>query len=134
MSDKLRVVLVDDSRSALAKLEGMLRALGSVEVVGTATDGVMAVTVVGQKKPDLVLMDIVMPNLDGIAALRMLRSQQPAVRVAIVSSVGGNANRAGEAFRLGAVQVVTKPYDIQQIESLIALELERKRDTARPRP
>lgn len=134
MSDKLRVVLVDDSRSALAKLESMLRALESVEVVGTATDGVMAVTVVGQKRPDLVLMDIVMPNLDGIAALRLLRSQQPAVRVAIVSSVGGSGNRAGEAFRLGAVQVVAKPFDGQQIQSLIALELERKRATARPRP
>lgn len=132
MSEKLRVVLVDDSRSALAKLESVLRGLESVEVVGTATDGAMAVTVVGQKRPDLVLMDIVMPQLDGISALRILRSQQPALRIAIVSSVGGTASRAGEAFRLGAVQVVAKPFDREQIESLIALELERKRSAARP--
>jgi len=133
MSEKLRVVLVDDSRSALAKLESVLRALESVEVVGTATDGAMAITVVRQKRPDLVLMDIVMPQLDGIAALRLLRSQQPAVRIAIVSSVGGAASRAGEAFRLGAVQVVAKPFEREQIESLIALELEHKRTAARPR-
>jgi CheY-like chemotaxis protein len=91
-------VIVDDSRSALAKLESVLRPLGFVEVVGTATDGAMAVTVVGQKRPDLVLMDIVMPRLDGIAALRLLRSQQPALRVAIVSSAGGDREPSGRGL------------------------------------
>jgi DNA-binding NarL/FixJ family response regulator len=132
MTRKLRVVIVDDSRSALAKLESVLKALDTVEIVGTATDGLMAITVVGQKRPDLVLMDIVMPNLDGIAALRLLRTQQPSVRVAIVSSVGGTASRASEAFRLGAVQVIAKPFDPEQIEALIAFELEHKRTAARP--
>jgi two-component system response regulator (stage 0 sporulation protein A) len=131
-TEKLRVVLVDDSPGALAKLESLLRSLGCVEVVGTATDGAMAVTVVGQKRPDLVLMDIVMPRLDGIAALRLLRIQQPELRVAIVSSVGGAASRASEAFRLGAVQVVAKPFEPEQIESLLRRELERKRSAAGP--
>jgi CheY-like chemotaxis protein len=133
MSEKLRVVIVDDSRSTLAKLEGVLRKLGFVELVGTATDGAMAITVVGQKRPDLVLMDIVMPGLDGISALRLLRSQQPKLRVAIVSSVGGTASRAGEAFRLGAVQVIAKPFEPEQIESLLARELVHKRSLAEPR-
>jgi CheY-like chemotaxis protein len=130
MGEKLKVVLVDDSRSALARLESLLRALGYVEIVGTATDGAMAITVIGQKRPDLVLMDIVMPRLDGIAALRLLRGQKPEVRVAIVSSVGGTASRASEAFRLGAVQVIAKPFEPEQIESLLELELERKRSAA----
>ena len=133
MSEKLRVVLVDDSRSALAKLESLLRALGYVEIVGTATDGAMAITVIGQKRPDLVLMDIVMPRLDGIAALRLLRSQQPSLRVAIISSVGGTASRASEAFRLGAVQVIAKPFEPEQLESLLTLELEHKRSAGGPR-
>ena len=133
MSEKLRVVLVDDSRSALAKLESLLRALGYVEIVGTATDGAMAITVIGQKRPDLVLMDIVMPRLDGIAALRLLRSQQPSLRVAIISSVGGTASRASEAFRLGAVQVIAKPFEPEQLESLLTLELEHKRSAGKPR-
>jgi DNA-binding NarL/FixJ family response regulator len=127
MGEKLRIVLVDDSPSALAKLEGVLRELDDVEVVGTAADGAMAVTVCVQKWPDLVLMDIVMPQLDGIGALRVLRTRQPGVRVAMVSSVGGTASRAEEAFRLGAIQVVVKPFDRSQIESLVELELERKR-------
>jgi CheY-like chemotaxis protein len=133
MSEKLKVVLVDDSRSTLARLESVLEALGYVEIVGTATDGAMAITVIGQKRPDLVLMDIVMPRLDGIAALRLLRGQQPEVRVAIVSSVGGTASRASEAFRLGAVQVIAKPFEPEQIESLLRLELERKRSGMGPR-
>jgi CheY-like chemotaxis protein len=133
VSEKLRVVLVDDSRSALAKLEGVLRELDGVEVVGTAADGAMAVTVVGQKRPDLVLMDIVMPNIDGIAALRLLRAQQPGLRVAMISSVGGTASRAEEAFRLGAVQVIAKPFEPEQVEALIELELERKGLAKRPR-
>jgi DNA-binding NarL/FixJ family response regulator len=133
MAEKLRVVLVDDSRSAIAKLEGALREIEGVEVVGTAGDGILAVTVVGQKRPDLVLMDIVMPNVDGIAALRMLRAKHPGVRVAMVSSVGATASRAEEAFRMGAVQVLPKPFEPEQLESLIELELERKRDGARGR-
>jgi DNA-binding NtrC family response regulator len=51
----------------------------------------------------------------------------------MVSSVGATASRAEEAFRMGAVQVLPKPFEPEQLESLIELELERKRDGARGR-
>jgi YesN/AraC family two-component response regulator len=66
---------------------------------------------VSEIKPQLVLMDIVMPGMDGLSALRIIAAQHPAVRVAMVSSIGGMPSRAEEAFRLGAVQVLGKPFD-----------------------
>lgn len=127
MSDELTVVIVDDSRSALNQMSGILDEIEGVQVVGTATDGLTGMTIATQRKPDLMLMDIVMPHLDGIAALRMVRARLPSARVAMVSSVGASQSRAEEAFRLGAVQVLAKPIDPEQIAALCESELERKR-------
>ena len=122
---KINVVLVDDSRSVLRQQQELLSELEAVNVVGTGTDGLEAVRVVTECRPDLVLMDIVMPNMDGLAALRLMKAQLPDIRVAMVSSSGGSASRAEEAFRLGAVQVLCKPVDADQIEDLITNERER---------
>jgi YesN/AraC family two-component response regulator len=125
VAQKLGVVLVDDSRSALARLQALVERIDGVAVVGTATDGVAALRVVGEVRPHLVLMDIVMPGLDGLASLRLLRSQYPGVRVALLSSVGGSTSRAEEAFRLGAVQVVSKPVEEDVLVALLERERER---------
>ena len=83
---------------------------------------------VARENPDLVLMDIVMPGMDGIGALRVLAESHPEVRVAMLTSIGGSAARAEEAFRLGAVQVLSKPYDLRLLEALIEGEVARKRE------
>jgi CheY-like chemotaxis protein len=119
MADQLSILLVDDSRSVLAQLEGMLSELDGVNVVGVARDGGEAIRMVSQLHPDLVLMDIVMPRMDGMAALRVIRTNHPGVQVAMLSSVGGTASRAEECFRLGAVQVIGKPLDERILESLV---------------
>ena len=111
MADKLSVVIVDDSRSALAQAVNALEAIDDVELVGTARDGASAIRLVAERQPDLVLMDIVMPGMDGLAALRLLNANHPQVKIAMLSSVAGAASRAEEAFRLGAVQVLGKPLD-----------------------
>jgi len=119
MADQLSILLVDDSRSVLAQLEGMLADIDGANVVGVARDGGEAIRMVSQLHPDLVLMDIVMPGMDGMAALRVIRTNHPGVQVAMLSSVGGTASRAEECFRLGAVQVIGKPLDDRILESLI---------------
>ena len=119
MADQLSILLVDDSRSVLAQLEGLLSDMDGANVVGVARDGGEAIRMVAELHPDLVLMDIVMPRMDGLSALRVLHANHPQVKVAMLSSVGGTASRAEECFRLGAVQVIGKPLDDRILESLI---------------
>ena len=118
MAQKLSVLLVDDSRAVIAQLENIISDFDRVDVVGTANDGASAIRMVGEVDPDLVLMDIVMPGLDGMAALRVLNSNHPQVKVAMVSSVGGMGSRAEEAFKLGAIQVLGKPFDKELLGAL----------------
>ncbi len=128
MSDKkLTVLIVDDSRTVLAQIQNVVAANENVEVIGTARNGAKAVQQVSQLNPDLVLMDIVMPDVDGIAALRLIQSRNPETRIAMLSSVGAMASKAEEAFRLGAIQVLSKPIDEDILTALFAEECERVR-------
>lgn len=122
MAEKITVVAVDDSQIVLSHLTRLLSEMEGVEVIGTAKDGLEAIRVVNESKPDLVLMDIVMPGMDGLTALRTLRTTSPSTRIAMVSSVGGSSTRAEEAFRLGAIQVIGKPFDISQLDALVTSE------------
>ena len=126
MSDKkLTVLIVDDSRTVLAQIENAVASNENVEVVGTARNGAEAVQQVSQLHPDLVLMDIVMPDVDGLAALRLIQSKNPETRIAMLSSIGAMASKAEEAFRLGAIQVLGKPIDEDSLCALLAQECER---------
>ena len=124
---KLTLLLVDDSQVVLTQLASIIDPHEDVEIVGTARNGVEAVQRVSQLQPDLVIMDIVMPEVDGLAALRLLLAKHPKMRVAMLSSVGGMASKAEEAFRLGAMQVLNKPIDAELLGALLAQECERLR-------
>ena len=119
MSDKIDVLLVDDSRTVLAQLERILDDVEDLSIVGMARNGAEAIRLATECKPDLVLLDIVMPGLDGLSALRTIKSMHPEIEVAMVSSVSGDARKAAEAFRLGACQVLGKPFDPEVIEALV---------------
>ena len=119
MSRKINVLLVDDSRTVLAQLERVLGEVDDVAIVGMARDGASAIRMATETQPDLVLLDIVMPGLDGLSALRTIKSLAPETHVAMVTSVGGDAAKAEEAFRLGARQVLAKPFDFDVIEALV---------------
>ncbi len=122
---KLTVLIVDDSRTVLAQIESVVSANETVEVIGTARNGAEAVQKVSQLHPDLVLMDIVMPDVDGLSALRLIQSNSPETRIVMLSSVGAMASKAEEAFRLGAIQVLSKPIDEDVLGALFAQECER---------
>lgn len=123
MADKLRLLIVDDSKIARAQVSAIIDEIDSAEVAGTAENGLAAISIVESLHPDLILMDIVMPEMDGLSALRLMRATNPDVRVAMVTSLGGSGSHAEESFRLGAVQVVGKPFDAEQIKALIDSEL-----------
>ncbi len=122
---KLSVLLVDDSRTVLLHLEKAIAASEEADLVGTARNGAEAIQKASELNPDLVIMDIVMPKMDGLAALRMLQAKQPEIRVVMLSSVGGTAPAAEEAFRLGALQVLSKPVDEEILAALLSQERER---------
>jgi DNA-binding NarL/FixJ family response regulator len=86
VSQRVRVVLVDDDDLMRAGLRSVLSSDETIEVVGDAGDGREAVTRIGELNPDLVLMDIRMPNLDGISATREVLSTAPDVKVVVLTT------------------------------------------------
>jgi len=104
---------------------------GDAGVVGTASNGVGAIQQASELKPDLVIRDPVMRDIDGMAALRMLQSEPPELGVAMLSSAGGAAFKAEETFRLGAAQVLSKPADEEILAATLSQERERSRSHAR---
>lgn len=131
MTTKINILLVDDSRIVLAELARLLGDIDDIAIVGLANDGAAAIRIANESMPDLVLMDIVMPGLDGLSALRTIKSMHPEIQIAMVSSVGGDLAKAEEAFKLGAFQVVGKPFDADVIESLIESVREKLLGVAR---
>ncbi|MBI5575310.1 MAG: chemotaxis response regulator protein-glutamate methylesterase [Deltaproteobacteria bacterium] len=104
----VRVLIVDDSafmRSALGK---MLSSDPEVEVAGTARDGLDALDKVVQLKPDLVTMDVEMPRMDGIEALRRIMASNPVPVIMVSSLTMAGAKATLEALEIGAVDFIPK--------------------------
>jgi len=108
MSRRPRVLVVDDSAFARTVLSRVLRASGLVDVIGTARDGRDALERITALDPDVVTLDLTMPELDGIGVLRALAGR-PRPRVVVVSISSIETDLGVEALALGAVDVITKP-------------------------
>ncbi len=91
MAEPVRLLLVDDHAVVREGLRAFLRLVPGLSVVGEAGDGVSAVRVAAEVRPDVVLLDLVMPGGDGIAALRALRSAVPEARVLVLTSFTDDA-------------------------------------------
>jgi DNA-binding NarL/FixJ family response regulator len=106
-SDRVRVVIADDQRLFAEALEAILSTDGRIAVVGRAGNGAAAVDLVRDEHPDVVLMDIAMPVMDGIAAAEAIRMQTPETRVIVLT--GSNApHDVSRARAAGAAGYVTK--------------------------
>lgn len=103
----VRVLLVDDQALFREALATLLGAQDGIEVVGEAGDGDEALRRAGELVPDVVLMDLRMPVLDGVAATRRLRVEQPAVRVIALTTFDDDAD-VFAALRAGAVGYLLK--------------------------
>jgi len=106
VSDRTRVVLVDDDALVRSGLSLILGGAPDLEVVATASDGVEALDVVARERPDVVLMDIRMPRLDGIEATRRLRAL-PGARVIVLTTFDAD-DMIVEALRAGAAGFLLK--------------------------
>ncbi|HEV2297793.1 MAG TPA: response regulator [Candidatus Acidoferrales bacterium] len=106
-SSPVRYLVVDDSVFARKSLAKMIEEFGG-EVAGEAGDGCTAITEYGRTNPDIVLMDITMPQMEGIEAVERIVRQYPDARIVMVSSVGYQDNILA-ALQKGARHFVQKP-------------------------
>jgi two-component system LytT family response regulator len=107
VTERLRIVVVDDERPARAFLVALLRAFDDVAAVGEAASGKEAVALIEKEKPDLVLLDWQMPELDGIGVVRMLKKQD----MPLVAFVTAYDEYAVRAFEVNAVDYLLKPVE-----------------------
>jgi DNA-binding NarL/FixJ family response regulator len=110
----IRVVLADDHTLVRAGIRALLEKLPDVHVVAEASDGREAVHLVTTTQPDVVLMDIAMPGLNGLEATRRLVKEFPAIRVLILS-MHKNEEYVWQALRAGAVGYLLKDADLAEL-------------------
>ncbi len=116
---KHKVLIVDDSAALARQLQNVLAEMDEYEVVGSAADGAQAIKMYKTLNPDVVLMDIVMPMMDGLQSLRTILKLDASAKVVMISSLGGVGSKVEEALRLGAQNVISKPFDKEQIYSVL---------------
>ena len=127
LKDKIRVLVADDSAYARLAIAKALRLDAAMEVVGQARDGVQAVEMVKDLKPDVVTLDITMPRMDGLAALGHIMSEQPTPVVMVSALTGPQSKATIEALELGAVDFFLKTGTVDRAGSNgVSAELIRK--------
>ncbi|WNC12323.1 response regulator transcription factor [Brevibacillus brevis] len=116
--EKIRVVLVDDQTMIRQGLGYVIQMQPDMEVIGEAADGNEAVNIIGELVPDVVLMDVQMPNKSGIDATREIMLTHPTVKVLILTTFDHH-NYVVDGIRAGAVGYMLKDADSQEMLDLI---------------
>ena len=111
------VLIVDDTLFMRASIRQMLEANGH-SVAGEASNGVEAIERYAAVKPDVILMDITMPDMDGIEALRRIKEIDPNAKVIMCTAMGQQAMVA-RAVELGAQQFIVKPFQPERLMAAI---------------
>jgi DNA-binding NarL/FixJ family response regulator len=114
----VRVLIADDQRLVRESLATLLGLLGGIELVGSASNGEEAVALAIAHEPDVVLMDLRMPRMDGIAATRALRDRLPGARVIALTTFADDESVLG-ALRAGARGYLTKDAGAEDIKAAI---------------
>ncbi len=112
-----KVLIVDDSRTSRKILKGLLEDEG-YEVIGEATNGLEGYDKYVELKPDVVTMDITMPVLDGISALKKIKDDYPEAKIIMITAAGQKTKMV-EAVRNGASEFVAKPFEKDHLKAVI---------------
>jgi pilus assembly protein CpaE len=127
MADQIRVLIVDDIPETRDHLTKLLGFESDIEVVGSAASGGESLALAGQLQPDVVLMDINMPDMDGIAATERLSAQVPTASV-VMMSVQGEADYLRRSMLAGAREFLVKPFSSDELTASIRQVYTRERD------
>jgi YesN/AraC family two-component response regulator len=121
MNSMLRVVIADDERPARSFLAAILRGFEDVKLVGEAENGAEAIELIEREKPDLALLDLQMPEIDGLGVVRLLKKS----RMPLIAFVTAYDEYAVRAFELNAVDYLLKPVDKARLRDALNRAQER---------
>lgn len=114
----MRVMIVDDAMFMRLTLKKIVESEG-FEVIAEASNGAEAVTLYKTEKPDLVLMDITMPDMDGIEALKQIHEYDNNAEVIMISALG-QQNKIVQAIESGAKNFIVKPFEERKIREVLS--------------
>jgi two-component system response regulator AtoC len=126
-----RVLIVDDEADVRKTLTDILRAMRYAEPleIEEVSDGLEGLDAMVRQRPDLVLLDLQMPRMDGLALLKQIRDVEPRLPIIVISATR-EYKMSSEALRSGAVAYLPKPFDPRHVEMLVTTFL----DSTKPRP
>ena len=114
METRIRILTADPNREFCRQLSELMAAEGDMEIIGMASDGLEALERVAELKPDLLLLELVLPKLDGLEVLRRLRERGSQCRVIVLSGFV-NSKVIAECSECGAEYFIPKPCDVQAL-------------------
>jgi two-component system, chemotaxis family, chemotaxis protein CheY len=123
---KKRILIVDDSFYMRTMLKNMLTDAG-YEVVGEAPNGQTALQMAKDTNPDLVTLDVILPDNTGLDVLKGIKQDQPDMKVVIVSAVGQEVI-VSEAIQYGALAYIVKPFSEEKVLEVVGKALEEGQD------
>lgn len=112
-ANRIRVMLVDDHALVRTSVASLLATCPDIEIVGEAEDGVQAVAKAAELMPDLILMDIQMPTMDGLEATRRIKGAQPSLKIVMLTVVE-DTRTLSEALTAGADGYLLKGMDLDE--------------------
>jgi two-component system, LytTR family, response regulator len=121
MNNRLRVVIADDERPARSFLAAMLRGFEDVTLIGEAENGAEAIELIEKNRPDLALLDLQMPEIDGLGVVRLIKKS----RMPLIAFVTAYDEYAVRAFEMNAVDYLLKPVECARLREALNRAQER---------
>ncbi|MBQ7582314.1 MAG: response regulator [Lachnospiraceae bacterium] len=112
-----KILLVDDSKTSRKMLREIMEGAGH-EIIGEAADGEEGYLKFKELKPDLVTLDITMPKMDGLEALKLIHKEDANAKVVMITAAG-QKEKMMQAIKEGAAEFITKPYDAEEVAKLV---------------
>lgn len=125
MKEKIKILIADDNLDFVSTLITYFEKQGDIEVVATAKDGQEAFDKIISEKPDVVLLDVIMPHLDGLGVLEKLTASNVELPICIMLSAVGQDNVTTQAINLGAQYYILKPFKMDVLMKRIRELTER---------
>lgn len=139
----IRILVIDDHAIFRMGLASLLNATGNLQVIGDAADGATGIRLATERVPDLILLDLMMPEMDGVETTRRLLDAQPNARILLLTTFG-TADGIGKALDAGALGAVLKSADLPELmqaiedvsagRTFISPEIQRILDAEPPLP